>query len=631
MPKARSVLLSAVMALFTVVMAQPGCSASGGDGGPKLTGGNSGSGGGSGDGGGLGGQSGNGGSAANGSGICLLNNCHSDGECDGCTYGRNKCKLDENRCVACDPTANTGCAPGETCTSFGICAPEEATCPTDAQGEPTVTCSANKDCVACDPMHQICDTTTGKCQACTEQDKSACLGSDKCAEGKCEQKCPLSCTTDSECGACETAGKKLDACNGHQCAECSDTKPCGAGLECEKGNCVKPCGQQGSPTAGGDCTTDAECYGCGNTNSTEKWTCKYPINNGTHGTCTVPAQGCEDVGGVALPAPFNSATNLCSTDGNCAGVTADIDVGKLIKDLVGSDELNLGIKKVKLNDAVLSYPMPKCASINLIDDKKCGLCVPCKTDADCKPIDLDPVVNDLFAGDPLAQIAAAFLMDQLFGKGEKHQLHMQCQPVAAGYGACIPCSNPTKGCGAGSQGSSTTGKCDHDTCTEGGPLLSACSLCSTAICTVDPYCCSSGWDALCVKAATAVCPGGCGTSNDPCPHDACDEGAALSRACSSCSKVVCDQDPFCCNTENGTWDSLCVEKAAGLVECSNQCFTGTCSHSECVTGEALGGQKGVGCSTCSGAVCAQDKSCCETSWGGNCVAIAQKQAVCTCN
>ena len=72
-------------------------------------------------------------------------------------------------------------------------------------------------------------------------------------------------------------------------------------------------------------------------------------------------------------------------------------------------------------------------------------------------------------------------------------------------------------------------------------------------------------------------------------------------------------------------------KAAGLVECSNQCFTGTCSHSECVTGEALGGQKGVGCSTCSGAVCAQDKSCCETSWGGNCVAIAQKQAVCTCN
>jgi hypothetical protein len=334
---------------------------------------------------------------------------------------------------------------------------------------------------------------------------------------------------------------------------------------------------------------------------------------------------------VALPPPFDAATNLCSTDSNCAGITADLDVGKLIKDLVGSDELNLGIKKIKINDAVLKYPMTKCASITLIDDKKCGLCVPCKTDVDCKPIPLDPLINDLFAGDPLAQIAAAFLMDQLFGKNEKHELHMQCQPVAAGYGACIPCSNPTKGCGAGSTGTGASAKCDHDECTEGGPLLPTCSLCSSAICIVDPYCCASGWDALCVAGATAVCPNGCGSSNDPCPHQACDEGAALSRACTPCSKEVCDTDPFCCNTENGSWDTLCVEKAKTLISCTSQCAVGVCKHSGCVAGEALSGTNGSGCDTCSGAVCVADKTCCTDAWTASCVALAQNSVVCNCN
>lgn len=612
---------------LVVLLALPGCSSASGGGPKKNTGGTGGTGGTSGSGGG-----GTGGVGAGG-GICLLNNCNSDAECETCTFGRNKCKLDENRCIACDPVTGQGCLAGEECTSFGTCAPVGATCPTDGSGEPTVTCASNKDCVACDPAHQICDTSTGKCTACTEQDKAFCLGSEFCnPQGKCEQKCPQTCSTDTDCTQCNLGGKNATVCDKHACVECSDAKPCLPGFECQKGQCVKPCGQPGSPTAAGaDCKTDAECYGCGNFESTQKYTCKYPVNGGTHGTCTVPAQGCTDLGGVALPAPYGSVTNLCSTDANCAGVTADVNVGKLLKDLLGSDEINLGIKKIKLNDAVLKYPMTKCASITLIDDKKCGLCVPCKTDADCKPIPLDPLINDLFAGDPLAQIAAAFLMDKLFGKGQKHELHMQCQNVAKGYGVCLPCANPTKGCGAGSGTQNPSTKCDHDVCTEGGPLSPTCSICTAGICLADPYCCSQGWDLLCTTVAKKLCTEPCVGTNDNCAHGPCEEGTAMSRMCNACTKAVCDKDPYCCNLENGSWDSLCTDVAKQSTECFNQCATGKCDHSACVVGTPLKGNFGVGCDTCSGAVCSVKKSCCETTWDSSCVAEAAKQTACNCN
>ena len=52
-----------------------------------------------------------GGGATGGPGICLLNNCKSDEHCLGCSEGRNKCKVAENRCIACDPALPPG--PGE--------------------------------------------------------------------------------------------------------------------------------------------------------------------------------------------------------------------------------------------------------------------------------------------------------------------------------------------------------------------------------------------------------------------------------------------------------------------------------------------------------------------------------------
>src|SRR5262249_2956847 len=58
-----------------------------------------------------------------------------------------------------------------------------------------------------------------------------------------------------------------------------------------------------------------------------------------------------------------------------------------------------------------------------------------------------------------------------------------------------------------------------DRCTAAGPGWVGAGLCADAcvqlVCRRDPYCCSAGWDALCVAHTAAVCP-------EPCP--ACGDG-----------------------------------------------------------------------------------------------------------
>lgn len=618
----RSLLTTLLASSLVIVGILPAC-AGGGGGGPPSPGGGSG---------GNGGSAADGGLGATGAGLCLLNNCNSDAECEGCSFGRTECDLAENRCVACNASTGQGCLAGEQCTSFGTCAPVGATCPTDSTGSPTITCTQDKDCFACDPLHQKCDTATSKCVACTADDKSHCLGSDKCAAGKCETKCPANCTTDGDCGACENGGKQAFACHNHVCAECSATKPCGAGLECQKGQCVKPCGLAGSPTAGGgECKTDAECYGCGNSEGQEKWVCKFPINGGAHGTCVAPAQGCTDLlsSGAVLPPPYDKVTNTCSTDGNCQNVSLDLNVGKLIRDLVGSNEINLGLKKVKINDAVLKYPMAACASVKLMSEIDCGVCVPCKSDADCKPIDLDPLIGDLFKGDPLAQLAASFLMDLLYGKDKKHEIHMQCLPVAQGYGVCAPCSNPAKACGAGSTGGQTgSGKCEHSVCETGSALDPTCGLCAAQVCLEDFYCCLVEWDQQCIDKANQVCATTCDGQTNCDSHTPCELGAPLHRSCSPCVEKVCGQDPFCCNLKNGNWDQQCVDHASAFAQdCAGECAgSSSCVHNECEVGSKLTKQ----CSTCADKVCTNDPYCCEGEWDWLCAKAAKGHAECGC-
>jgi hypothetical protein len=381
-------------------------------------------------------------------GVCLVNSCTTDAECAGCSDGRTDCLEAEGRCVACDPNTGQGCAPGEICTSFGLCAPANQNCPTDNLGNPTITCSSNADCLACSPMNQVCDVASGKCVACTPTNTQHCLASDICVDGNCSPKCPTSCNVDNDCMDCGGPGNEAHACNNHKCAECSDTYPCPAGLTCESGTCIAGCGQAGE--ASGVCYADEDCAACGGTTGSP-WVCKKPINaNGPMdaGQCGPTAAGCSDLGTsvAVLPPPFDSVTNLCSDDADCSGVGIIYSVSTLIKDIIGSDSIDVGFATVDIQDANVTYGMNSCASIDITENISCGVCVPCKTDEDCDPIAIDPLMGDLFKGDPLATIAASLLVDLIWGNNPDHNLHFFCQPVAAGYGVCAPCGNPMQSC-----------------------------------------------------------------------------------------------------------------------------------------------------------------------------------------
>ncbi|MBM4370619.1 MAG: hypothetical protein FJ098_03150 [Deltaproteobacteria bacterium] len=566
--------------------------------------------------------------------VCLLNNCSSDAHCTSCPDDKHTCLLAENRCVACDPNTGEGCEEGMVCTSWGVCAEPQLTCPTDANGVPTVVCNQNADCGACSPLYQVCNTQTHKCQACTGTNTSHCLQSQYCKNGQCTDKCPKACNLDNDCMFCGTEENPAHACNAHKCAECSPTWPCAAGMIClSSGVCYPPCGLPGPEE--GTCLTDEDCNYCGDPKTPGVFVCKKPVNDPDgHGVCIPPAEGCEDLGaGVAvLPPPWSDYTQLCSNDGNCANVSIDLNVGALIKDALGMESLDVGIATLEVGDPVVSYAMHECAEIQLTDNIDCGVCVPCKEDMDCAPIDVDPLILDLFPDDPLATIAAAILVDLLWGDAEDHNLNFYCLPIALGYGICSPCTNPLLPCGQ--TGPGPGGECppEYNGTGEGActpytvPLAPACSACVAAVCANDAYCCETAWDSVCVGEVDQFCTTPCGGASN-CAADICTNAAlpAQSPGCGPCVEAVCAADPFCCNGQSGAWDQYCVDGAADNPACASLCGGG-CLHSECDLGAALDPV----CSPCAHEVCTADPYCCNTEWDNVCVEEAIEEMACPC-
>lgn len=97
-------------------------------------------------------------------------------------------------------------------------------------------------------------------------------------------------------------------------------------------------------------------------------------------------------------------------------------------------------------------------------------------------------------------------------------------------------------------------QCSHAKCDMGIALDSGCDPCVEAVCLADPFCCTQGWDGKCVGLVFSQC----GYSCPICPHTTYEEGTALSPTCGSCVTAVCSVDPFCCTAQ---WDPACVELA----------------------------------------------------------------------
>lgn len=109
----------------------------------------------------------------------------------------------------------------------------------------------------------------------------------------------------------------------------------------------------------------------------------------------------------------------------------------------------------------------------------------------------------------------------------------------------------------------TGGNCCSATSTPGCPVNSAIE---SAVCSADPYCCSTAWDNLCVGQVESVAGGSCGQPGvAPC----CEASSVPGCEEPSIEGPVCDADPWCCDN---AWDSLCVgqvETVAGA-SCETQ-------------------------------------------------------------
>jgi hypothetical protein len=146
--------------------------------------------------------------------------------------------------------------------------------------------------------------------------------------------------------------------------------------------------------------------------------------------------------------------------------------------------------------------------------------------------------------------------------------------------------------------------------------------CCDSICEIDPFCCTTTWDAICVNHAQKLCgcapPEGCGEAD----AGACcipGGGGNGSPGCDDpeCCETICDYvDSFCCEVQ---WDATCGDWAFQLCascppeECAPS--AGPCCNT--YSGPAAGA-KGCSDPECCELVCSVDPFCCEIAWDGIC-------------
>jgi hypothetical protein len=151
--------------------------------------------------------------------------------------------------------------------------------------------------------------------------------------------------------------------------------------------------------------------------------------------------------------------------------------------------------------------------------------------------------------------------------------------------------------------------CGHDVCATGGAIAGTCNQCVANVCAVDPYCCTTAWDSICVGEVGTYCEPHYCQASCVSEHSPCATGSPLDGASSPCAGSVCAHDPYCCTT---AWDSICTSEVSSY--CGFSCGN-TCAHSECATGGSLA----TGCDFCTSDVCAHDPYCCTTAWDSICV------------
>lgn len=179
----------------------------------------------------------------------------------------------------------------------------------------------------------------------------------------------------------------------------------------------------------------------------------------------------------------------------------------------------------------------------------------------------------------------------------------------------------------------TLAACAHNVCATGTALLSTCDDPSPACAPDAGAGCPTS--PSCVAQICTTNPGCCFFPT-PCAHDICVTGTRLNGCADPCATAICGVDPYCCTT---FWDNICVGEVASVCGqtcpswsqtcvdavhdvCGAECAPaqGTCAHDRCLVGDKLTS----GCDNptgCVAQVCAARPSCCTTAWDSTCVSL----------
>lgn len=300
--------------------------------------------------------------------------------------------------------------------------------------------------------------------------------------GKCCRPAGVSCASDEDC--CEGAGPCSPVsrtCGGVTCKNKDD--PCANDFECCSKVCLDAkCSETTCSDAGYECARDEECC--------EGLFCQEATDSPLGGRCVKPSMcslagfpcaddnECCTVNGVTLVCyrPEGESVGFCST---CKGGLPDgTDCGADAQCCSGHCDENFFLcGKLCVDEGGACATDAECcdgACVNGVCDVQCPST--CSTDADCCP-------------------------DGCVGP--------QCGPLCVG-GLCKPaCAVPQT--------------CLHDVCSAGAPLKGDCTSCDSpgctidkacvqSICDLDPYCCCTSWDSLCIAHVfelAKTCPNGC--------------------------------------------------------------------------------------------------------------------------
>ena len=144
--------------------------------------------------------------------------------------------------------------------------------------------------------------------------------------------------------------------------------------------------------------------------------------------------------------------------------------------------------------------------------------------------------------------------------------------------------------------------------------------CASAICSIDPLCCTENWSEACAVLALDIC-----YDLAVCPGEGKCTLANGSPGCEDpyCCNIVCTIDPLCCDL---SWSQVCATLGSQLCDgstnpvcpCSGDCFSNhdnpgceieSCCQAVCVFDADLDGEPDYA-------------DCCEIEWDATCVGIA---------